>query len=354
MTNSLFQLPTEDEMYAAFKRKDTEFEGVFFLGVRTTGIFCRPGCPARLPKRENVQFFGSTADALSSGFRPCKRCRPLECFGQPPIWLRELLDAVEADPSHRWTDQDLRDAELEPTRVRRWFKQNHGLTFHGYLRARRLGKAFGQIKVGTANATNAAFDVGYESVSGFREAFQKWFQGNPSDVRESDSPIVVSRVLSQLGPLIVAAIDDRICLLEFANRRMLETQFKRVQKAFRRQVVPGDHKLFAVVQKQLDEYFAGIRKQFEFPMATDGTEFQNRVWEQLAKIPYGETTSYDEIARRLKKPKAQRAVGTANGDNRLAIVIPCHRVIRSNGELSGYGGGVWRKKWLLDLEQSNA
>jgi AraC family transcriptional regulator of adaptative response/methylated-DNA-[protein]-cysteine methyltransferase len=347
------KLPTARQMYDALCRRDAEFEGVFYVGVRTTGVFCRPTCPAKKPNFENVEFYHSTSDALLNGFRPCKRCNPIECQGNPPAWLRELLDDVERDPARRWTDQDVRNANCEPARVRRWFKQNHGMTFHAYLRARRLGSAIGQLKVGTANATDAAFKNGYESASGFRDAFTKWFGESPVNASRGQRPIIVNRLLTPLGPMIVAALDEKVCLLEFANRRMLETQFKRVQQRFARAVVPGETDLFRQVQTELNEYFDGLRQLFEFPLAMEGTDFQESVWNELREIPFGTTTSYESIAARIGRPQACRAVGRANGDNRLAIVIPCHRVVRSDGSLSGYGGGVWRKRWLLEYERAN-
>jgi AraC family transcriptional regulator of adaptative response/methylated-DNA-[protein]-cysteine methyltransferase len=151
--------------------------------------------------------------------------------------------------------------------------------------------------------------------------------------------------------MVVGVVDDKLCLLEFADRRMLETQFKRLSITFNRPFANLDHRLIQQTAEQLTDYFEGERKEFDIPLATDGSEFQRAVWNELLQIPYGQTTSYERLANRIGKPGAQRAVGRANGDNRLAIVVPCHRVIRSNGEMSGYGGQVWRKKWLLDHEQ---
>jgi len=151
---------------------------------------------------------------------------------------------------------------------------------------------------------------------------------------------------------VAAATDDGLLLLEFADRRMLPTQFKRLQRALGCVFVPGDCPTFAVVRTQLDEYFGGRRAAFDIPLEVPGTDFQRTVWKALCAIPVGETRSYADIARLIGRPTAVRAVARANGDNRLSILIPCHRVVGSDGSLTGYGGGLWRKQRLLDLERA--
>ena len=354
MSQTLFNLPTDAEMYQALCERNAEYEGLFFVGVRTTGIFCRPTCPAKKPKRENVEFFASVNDAMSAGFRACKRCRPLEVFGAAPDWLTDLLQRVDSQPNRRWTDADLRQLNIEPTRVRRWFKTNHSMTFHSYLRAKRLTNALGQISAGHTNPTGAAFNHGYESLSGFREAFKKWFGKPPKRSKEAGTCISLNRILTPLGPMVVAASEQTVCLLEFADRRMLETQLIRVQKIFDAVFVPGTNGLIEKLEAQVTEYFNSSRREFTLPIDATGSDFQMQVWSRLQEIPFGETTSYDRIAKSIGKPGASRAVGRANGDNRFAIIIPCHRVIRSDGTMSGYGGGVWRKKWLIEHERKMA
>ena len=345
-------LPRRDEMMEAFLRGDPAYEGVFVTAVRTTGIFCRTACTARKPRPENVEFFGSCREALLAGYRPCKRCRPLRPVGEAPEWLAPVLDAVEADPTRRWRDQDLRELGVDPTRARRWFQASHGMTFHGYSRARRLASALGQIQAGRG-VTRSAFDAGYDSVSGFSEAFRKLAGAPPSQLK--DVPVVhATRIPTPLGPMVAAATDERLLLLEFADRRMLPTQFQRLQRALECVFVPGDCPPFEVTRTQLDEYFAGGRAEFDIPVQTPGTDFQRRVWDALRTIPAGETRSYADIARLIGRPTAVRAVARANGDNRLAILVPCHRVVGSDGSLTGYGGGLWRKRWLLDLERRGA
>jgi AraC family transcriptional regulator of adaptative response/methylated-DNA-[protein]-cysteine methyltransferase len=346
------KLPTFDEMYVALAERDPTFEGVFFVGVKTTGIFCRPTCSARKPNRENVQFFPGARDALAAGYRACRRCRPLEVFGTMPDWCRTLLDSVESDPTKRWSDSDLKGEGVQPERLRRWFNEHHGMTFQAYLRARRMSLAMGQISIGQS-VTGAAIDSGYQSLSGFREAFEKWCGDAPTRVAQGAIPIIVNRIHTPLGPMVAAAADDGLHLLEFADRRMLETQFKRLARLTARPIVTGTHDLIADTSEQMNEYFAGDRKDFDLPLKMIGSDFQVAVWNQLQSIPYGQTISYEILAKDIGRPGAQRAVGRANGDNRWAIIVPCHRVIRSDGTLSGYGGGVWRKQRLLDHERKS-
>jgi AraC family transcriptional regulator of adaptative response/methylated-DNA-[protein]-cysteine methyltransferase len=343
------QLPSAAKMYTALSERDSTFDGVFFAAIRTTGIFCRPGCSAKKPKRENVEFYPSARDALVAGYRPCLRCHPLEPRGSAPDWIERLLQHVEQNPARRWKDQDLREAQFDPARVRRWFLKNHGLTFQAYQRARRLGLAFGQIRQGE-KWEGAAYTHGFESTSGFHEAFSRTFDAKPNDASEV-APVVIARILTPLGPMIAGATSEGICLLEFADRRMLETQLERIRKLFRRPTLPGSNGHVEHLMKELDRYFSGNLRSFTVPLALQGTEFQMAAWNQLLKIPYGNTISYEAQARAIGRPGAQRAIGKANGDNRIAIVIPCHRVVKQNGDLCGYGGGLWRKKYLLDLEQ---
>ena len=343
-------LPAANTMYRALAERDSTYDGVFFAAIRTTGVFCRPTCAARKPRQENVEFYSSVGDALSAGYRPCKRCRPMEPAGKPPLWLEQLLARVEADPTRRWKDEDLRRAELDPGRVRRWFLRHHGITFHAYQRARRLGLALGHIRHGE-KWEGVGYTHGFDSASGFHEAFSKAFDRAPQRGKTL-APLVLSRLLTPLGPMLAGATSEGICLLEFADRRMLETQISRLSRWFDCAVVPGEHEHIAKLERELELYFAGKIREFTVPVVLRGTPFQVAAWERLLTIPYGETISYERQARAMNRPGAQRAVGKANGDNRMAILIPCHRVVRQNGDLCGYGGGLWRKKFLLDLERS--
>jgi AraC family transcriptional regulator of adaptative response/methylated-DNA-[protein]-cysteine methyltransferase len=341
-------LPPRSEMLRALARRDDAYEGVFVVAVRTTGIFCRPGCRARTPKPGNVEFFPEARAALLAGYRPCRRCRPLEPPDRAPDWLRPLLERVDTEPARRWRDGDLRALGLSPERVRRWFQRTHGMSFHGYSRSRRLGHALGRIQQGDA-ITRAALDHGFDSLSGFGEAFGKLAGGSPTERR--DAPLVrLTRIATPLGPIVAGATDDALCLLEFADRRMLPTQLERVSRSLGAVLAPGSNGVLDAAATELAEYFGGSRRAFSVPLRTAGTPFQERVWNELRRLTFGETASYSEIARRIGRPSAVRAVARANGDNRLCILIPCHRVIGADGALTGYGGGLWRKRRLLEIE----
>src|SRR5687768_5641311 len=198
-------LPPRAEMLRALGRRDAAYEGVFVTAVRTTGIFCRPGCPARMPRPENVDFFASPRAALLAGYRPCRRCRPLEPAGHAPAWLRPLLDRVDAEPERRWKDGDLTALGLSPARVRRWFQQTHGMSFHGYSRSRRLGQALGRIQEGEP-VTRAALGSGFDSLSGFGEAFARLTGASPSE--KKDAPLVrLTRIATPVGPMVAGATD---------------------------------------------------------------------------------------------------------------------------------------------------
>lgn len=250
------------------------------IAVSTTGIFCRPGCPAPAPLPGHVERMARTRDALFAGYRPCLRCTPLTTH----------RDGV--------TDAELRRADhLRPV-----------LRSARTARRRRSGAA----------------------------------------------SIVVTMLRTPLGPMLAGATDDGICLLEFTDRRMLPAELEDLPRRLRRPLVAGHHPHLDRLRVQLAAYFAGERVSFDLPIVTSGSDFQQRTWEELRRIAPGTTVSYEELARRVGSPAAVRAIGTANGANRLALVIPCHRVIRKNGETGNYGGGQWRKAWLLAHEAAFA
>jgi len=337
-------------MVQAFRSKDVAYLGVFFTGVRSTGIFCRVGCPARMPRENQLEFFATTRDALYAGFRPCKRCRPVELPGAPPSWLETLLQAIEKEPDSRWTDSDIRALRLHPDRVRRWFQRNHGMTFHAYARARRLGLALAQIRKGST-VVSAALDNGYDSLSGFNDAFRVVLGTNPKTAQGS-TVVHIIRIVTPLGPMMAGATEDALCLLEFADRRILELQLRRVRKHFDAFFIPSSNRILEQLRRELDAYFDGELQRFTVSLSAPGTPFQQTVWKRLQQIPYGTTASYRDIATSLGSPNSVRAVARANGDNRIALIIPCHRVIGSDGNLTGYGGGLWRKRRLLDIEKT--
>lgn len=342
-------LPPRATMLRALLERDAEYDGIFYAAVRTTGVFCRPTCPARKPDPANVEFYAAAREALFDGYRPCKRCRPLENGAAAPEWVRELLAAVEADPERRIREGDLRAMGLDPSTVRRWFLRHHGMTFHAYQRALRLGRALRHIGSGRDIAATA-YGSGYESLSGFYSAVQKLTGRAPGASRDA-TVIRLTRIPTPLGPLLAGATDEALALLEFVDRRKLETQLRRLTRGVDAVLVPGDNAVLERTAGQLAEYFAGRRRVFDLPLRLDGTPFQRAVWEVLREIPYGETRSYGAQAAQLGRPESVRAVARANGDNRVAIVVPCHRVVGADGRLTGYGGGLWRKRWLLELER---
>ena len=346
---SMASLPPKTEMERAYQSSDSTYDGVFFLGVRTTGVFCRPSCGARKPLARNVEFFATPREAVFAGYRPCKRCSPLSAVGEPPSWAGRLLTEIERDPSRRFTDAMLRGMEIDPAKARRFFNKNYGMTFQAYCRGRRLGKAFEEIKNG-ADLDDVTLGHGYESHSGFREAFARIFGTTPGKTGETGC-ITVAWMESPLGPLVAGATDDSLVLLEFTDRRMLEAQIATLGRLFKRPIVPGENDVLRTLKEELKRYFAGELRKFSVPLAYPGSEFQQRVWKGLLGIPYGSTLSYEALAGKLNAPRAQRAVGHSNGLNRIAIVIPCHRVVNKDGKLGGYGGGLWRKRALLDLER---
>jgi AraC family transcriptional regulator of adaptative response/methylated-DNA-[protein]-cysteine methyltransferase len=341
-------MPSVREMQVAYERKDPSYDGVFFLAVRTTGIFCRPSCPARRPLARNVDYFSSAREALFAGYRPCKRCRPMDTDGRPPEWVGRAMSMVQ-ESEERIKDSALRRSGIDPFRVRRYFQKHYGMTFQAYCRARRMGDALNQLRQG-ASLDDIALGNGYESHSGFRDAFVGTFGRPPGTSRDLDR-IVVSWIESPIGPLITGAHDRGICFLEFTDRRMLEAQFKTLKSLFSCAIVPGENEHLEKLRSELQSYFEGKLRQFSVPLVYPGSPFQLRVWNELLRIPYGETCSYEELAHRIGVASGQRAVGRANGMNRIAIVIPCHRVVNKDGKLGGYGGGLWRKQHLLDMEQ---
>lgn len=341
----------DDIFYEALVAKDPSFEGTFFAGIKTTGIFCRPTCTARKPKRENVEFFASAKDAILKGYRACKVCHPMEKAGSTPEYVDHVLRLLDEDPSLKLKDYDLLKLDIEPSKIRRWFLKNHGITFHAYQRMYRINTAFKKLQTGTS-VTDIAFDSGYESLSGFNDSFKKVFGVSPKNSKEKHV-IDFTRIETDLGTMVACATDKGVCLLEFSDRKGLETELKQLSKYHNANVVQGQNKYFEQLKEELDAYFEGRLKEFKVPLDISGTDFQKQVWQALVEIPYGTTSSYLRQAEVLGKPSSARAVANANGMNKIAIVIPCHRVVGSDGSLTGYAGGLWRKRKLIDLEKDN-
>lgn len=337
------------EYYQALLDKRTEYEGIFFVGVKTTGVFCRPTCPARKPKLENCEFFENAQQALLASFRPCKRCKPLSHPKHVSELVQILVEAVEENPEKRWKDSDFQELSVDPSTARRQFKRRFGMTFVEYARARRMGLAMKQIRSGEA-VIEAQLSSGYESSSGFRDAFSRIMGTSPSRIN-NNKVLKASWLDTKLGPMLAVADEQALYLLEFVDRRGLEKEVERLRQKNKAAIIPGCTKPISSIENELKHYFEGQLTEFKTPLFFLGSPFQKQVWDELQKIPLGETRSYSDIAIAVGRPFAFRAVAQANGANQISIIIPCHRVINTNGELGGYGGGIIRKKWLLNHEK---
>ncbi|MEW9699528.1 bifunctional transcriptional activator/DNA repair enzyme AdaA [Paenibacillus sp. SI8] len=341
-----------DEYYRALIEKNTEYEGVFYVGVKTTGVFCRPTCPARKPLSKNCEFFETAQQALLASYRPCQRCRPLSHPNHVSDIVRVLVEAVENNPEKRWKEQDFRELSVDESTARRQFKKRFGMTFVEYARARRMGLALKNIRAGHT-VIDTQLSAGYESSSGFRDAFSRIMGAAPT-LLDDGNILRASWIDTRLGPMIAIGDEHALHLLEFVDRRGLEREVELLRQRTRSAIIPGITEPIRSVEKELTQYFEGTLTTFKTPVFLLGSPFQKSVWEQLMKIPPGETRSYLDIAHSLGKPTAFRAVAQANGANQLAILIPCHRVINSNGDLGGYGGGLSRKNWLLTHEKQGS
>ena len=345
----LSTLPSHRQMLRAFLASDPGAEGLFYVAVKTTGVFCRPTCRARKPSPHHVEFFGTAREAVHGGYRPCKRCRPMDVVRHPPALVERLRDTVERSPTGRVTDKDLAALGIDPSTARRQFKRYVGMTFQAYSRARRMGLALHDVRHGR-RLIDIQLDRGFESGSAFREAFTKLFGVPPSKATESEC-LCARQLETPLGPMVALADDRGLHVLDFVDRRGLERRILTLRARLTCAIVPGNHVHLDSIAMQLQQYFTGTRVAFNVPLVLSGSPWEQGVWRRLLTIPPGDTVSYSHLAKELGQPQACRAVGRANGMNYLAIVVPCHRVIRADGSLCGYGGGLWRKQWLLDHER---
>ena len=334
--------------YEALINRDESYIGIFYVGVKTTSVFCIATCRARKPKKENVEFYTSFKDALDNGYRPCKICKPAENAHQAPDQVQAAIELVKSNTKEKIKDYQLKQMGIGPEVVRRWFNKNYGMTFQAFQRMYRINTAFQELKTGS-KTIESAFDAGYESLSGFGYTFKKLIGKLPS-LSGGDEIILISRFTTPLGPMFVCATENGVCLLEFTDRRMLETEFKDLQRLLKANIIAGENTHIAKTKKEISEYFEGTRMSFTVPICSPGTIFQQRVWDHLQHIHYGQITTYQQQAMELEMRTAIRAIASANGANRIAIMVPCHRVIGKNGRLAGYGGGLERKRWLLDHE----
>ena len=265
-----------------------------------------------------------------------------------PEWWPRLVAVIDAAGSARIDDSELSRSGFDPVRVRRHCRRTFGMTFHAWMRARRLAAAQHRLR-GGAPLDQVIIDSAWESHSGFRDAFSRLVGAPPGRAREGEA-VIASTWTSPLGTVVAAAVDEGVVLLEFGDIARLERQAPTLRRWFQGPVLAGRHRHIDQLFGELEEYFAGSRREFQVPLVVRGSPFELAVWNALRDIPYGETCSYADIARTIGNPRAVRAVGSANGRNRLPIIIPCHRVVNTGGKLGGYGGGLWRKVRLLEIE----
>ncbi len=278
------------------------------------------------------------------------RCRPLSHPNQVSNLVRTLVDAVEADPSKRWRDCDFERLSVDASTARRQFKKRFGMTFVEYARARRMGLAMKQIRAGKA-VIDAQLNTGYESSSGFRDAFSSIMDAAPTKFDQHHKMLKASWLDTKLGPMIAIGDDEGLYLLEFVDRRGLEREIERLRLKLVAAIIPGVTGPIKSITLELQSYFDGELTNFKTSLHLLGSPFQKLVWEELMRIPYGSTRTYKSQAEAIGKNTAYRATANANGANQIAIVIPCHRIINSNGDLGGYGGGIARKQWLINHEK---
>lgn len=345
----LFRLPSDDVLFQALIARDPAYDGRAYVGVTTTGVFCRLTCPARKPRRENCQFFETVGASIEAGFRPCKRCHPLAPAAEADPAIRTLLAALDEKPAHPWAEGDIAALGLDPSTVRRSFKRQFGMTFLDMARQTRIRSGFEALSSG-GRVIDAQLDAGFDSPSGFRTAFARLL-GQPPSSFTGDELMRADWLGTPIGPMLAVSDRSSLHLLEFIDRRALPTELKKLRHLVRGGIGIGRHPPTDQIADELDAYFSGRSADFTVPLALHGSAFTRAVWGELRKIPAGETRSYSDIARAVGRPAAMRAVARANGANQIALIIPCHRVIGADGSLTGYGGGLWRKQKLIDLEK---
>jgi AraC family transcriptional regulator, regulatory protein of adaptative response / methylated-DNA-[protein]-cysteine methyltransferase len=343
----LINLPDNETLYQALIARDDRFDGQAYVCVSTTGIFCRLTCPARKPKPENCTFYASAGECITAGFRPCKRCHPVQGQGDPTV--AALLQALDEHPHRRWSERQLEQMGYDPSTVRRSFRRQFGMTFLEMARQRRVRNGFDALS-GGGKVISAQHQAGFGSPSAFRAAFARLLGCAPSDL-QNDGLLRASWISTPLGDMIAVASQSHLHLLEFVGRKALPTELKKLQSLSKHSIGIGRTAPMDQAEQELTAYFGGKSARFETPLFVHGSSFSREVWEELQRIPAGETRSYADIARAIGRPNATRAVARANGANQIALMIPCHRVIGADGSLTGYAGGLWRKQRLIEIER---
>jgi AraC family transcriptional regulator of adaptative response/methylated-DNA-[protein]-cysteine methyltransferase len=342
---------SDDARWAAVAARDKSFDGKFYYSVATTGVYCRPSCAARLAKRANVRFYDTVADAEAAGFRPCKRCKP-DQVSLDQHYAAMVADAcrlIETAEELLKLDQLATAAGLSPFHFHRIFKAVTGVTPKAYATAHRNKRVRDRLG-GSRTVTEAIHDSGFNSNGRFYATSKKVLGMTPTDFRTggANNEIKFAIGACSLGSILVAASDKGICAIMLGDdpdalARDLQDRFPRAK------LIGGDREFEKLVSRVVG-FVETPGSRFDLPTDVRGTAFQHKVWTALCSIPSGSTASYTEIAKRIGRPEAARAVARACGANPLAIAIPCHRVVRTDGALSGYRWGVKRKRALLDRE----
>ncbi|HTU09670.1 MAG TPA: bifunctional DNA-binding transcriptional regulator/O6-methylguanine-DNA methyltransferase Ada [Allosphingosinicella sp.] len=337
-----------EEAWAAFERRDRTWDGRVFGAVKTTGIYCRPSCPARRPKRENVEFFQTAAAAAAAGYRSCLRCLP-DDVNREEVALEKafrLLGAAEEAPS---LEEVAAAVGYSPHHFHRLFKRATGVTPAAYARSLRAKRAQ-EALAGEGRITDAIYDAGYSGPGRFYADAEKRLGMTPSAWRDGGRGAVIrwATAKTDLGTMLVAATEKGICRLSFdEDESVLHRRFPKAE------IAHGGPDMADLVARTVAAVNAP-EKPHDLPLDVHGTAFQEAVWRELTRIPAGETRTYSQIAAAVGRPAAVRAAGTANGDNAVAVLIPCHRVIRTDGTLGGYAYGLERKATLLAREKGEA
>lgn len=333
-----------DMAWAAFERRDRGFDGRFVGAVKTTGIYCKPSCPARRPRRENMAFFADGAAARAAGYRACLRCVPDEA-GRDRVAVARAIKLIEASEDGLSLDELAAMVGYAPHHFHRLFKRAIGVTPAAYARGLRAGKA-AEALTKEERVTDAIYDAGYSAPSRFYEDAGRRLGMTPSAWARGGAGVTIrwAVVETSLGPLLVAATGKGLCRVSFdESEDALRARFPHAD------IQPGGEALAALARKVVAEVENPERDQ-DLPLDVKGTAFQEAIWQALRAIPAGETRTYGELAAIAGNPRAVRAAGTACGANHLAVVIPCHRAQRSDGAMGGYAYGVDRKIALRKRE----
>ena len=349
-------MTTNDRNWEAVQHRDSSLDGKLFFGVTTTGVYCRPSCPSRRPLRRNVRFYTTPEEAERDGLRPCLRCKPLEAAGDGAAQrIQELCRYIEqhAEERHDLAELAAR-AGLSRFHLQRSFKAAVGLTPKEYAEACRMRKLKEALRE-SRDVAGAVYDAGFGSSSRVYERADTRLGMTPNQYRHGGRGVAITYVAAQspLGPMLIGATDRGICFLQFGKESELRAELRREYPNAELTAMNTPHAPeFEKWIEALRQHLEGTRPRLELPLDIRGTAFQMRVWNYLQGIPYGEAQSYAEVAAGIGQPTATRAVARACATNRIAVAIPCHRVIRGTGEMGGYRWGTSRKRSLLDLERS--